>query len=151
MIRVKKKSTKMRGFRTCGGGCSKKRRGSGHRGGRGLAGSGKKKKTKWTRTIITMPDHIGSYGFSRDSYLRKDPSFINVGAIEEKIDTFIDKKVAETKEGKIYIDVSKLGIKKVCGKGNVTGVYVITAKEFSKKAEEKILSAGGEAVIAGDN
>ncbi len=151
MIRVKKKSTKMRGFRTCGGGCSKKRRGSGHRGGRGLAGSGKKKKTKWTRTIITMPDHIGSYGFSRDSYLRKDPSFINVGAIEEKIDTFIDKKVAETKDGKIYVDVSKLGIKKVCGKGIVTGVYVITAKEFSKKAEEKILSAGGEAVIAGDN
>ena len=46
MIRVKKKSTKMRGSRTCGGGCSKKRRGAGHRGGRGLAGTGKKKKKK---------------------------------------------------------------------------------------------------------
>ena len=151
MIRVKKKSTKMRGFRTCGGGCSKKRRGSGHRGGRGLAGSGKKKKTKWTRTIITMPGHIGAYGFSRDSYLRKDPSFINVGAIEEKLNSLIDKNIAEKKDGKIYVDVSKIGVKKVCGKGNVKGVYVITANEFSKKAEEKILSAGGEAVITGDN
>ncbi len=151
MIRVKKKITKMRGSRTCGGGCSKKRRGAGHRGGRGLAGSGKKKKTKWTRTILTMPNHVGSYGFSRDSYLRKDPSFINVGTIEEKIETLIGKKVAEKKQGKVYLDVSKLGVKKVCGKGNVKGAYVISAKEFSKKAEEKILSAGGEAVIIGDN
>lgn len=151
MIRVKKKISKMRGSRTCGGGCSKKRRGAGHRGGRGLAGSGKKKKTKWTRTIITMPGHIGSYGFSRDSYLRKDPSFINVGTIEEKIDTLIDKKIAEKKEGKVYLDVSKIGIKKVCGKGNIKGVYVISANEFSKKAEEKILLAGGEAVLLGDN
>jgi len=98
-----------------------------------------------------MPDHIGAYGFSRDSYLRKDPSFINVGAIEEKIHSLIDKNVAEKKEGKIYVDVSKLGINKVCGKGNIKGAYIITAKEFSKKAEEKILSAGGEAVLAGDN
>ncbi|MCC7573467.1 MAG: 50S ribosomal protein L15 [Candidatus Methanofastidiosum sp.] len=151
MIRVKKKITKMRGSRTCGGGCSKKRRGAGHRGGRGLAGSGKKKKTKWTRTIITMPGHVGSYGFSRDSYLRKDPSFINVGYIEDKIQNLIDRNIAEKKEGKLYIDVSKLGVKKVCGKGQITGAYIITAEEFSKKAEEKILLAGGEAVVAGDN
>ncbi|HOM95913.1 MAG: 50S ribosomal protein L15 [Candidatus Methanofastidiosa archaeon] len=151
MIRIKKKSTKMRGTRTCGGGCSKKRRGAGHRGGRGLAGSGKKKKTKWTRTIVTMPYHIGSYGFSRNSNLRKDSSFINVGAIEEQINSLIEKNIAEKKEGKIFVDISKLGISKVCGKGNVKGSYVVTASEFSKKAEEKILSAGGEAVIVGDN
>ena len=151
MIRVKKKITKMRGSRTCGGGCSKKRRGGGHRGGRGLAGSGKKKKTKWTRTIVTMPGHIGAYGFSRDSYLRKDPSFINVGAIEDQLLSLMDKNVAQKKEGKIYVDVSKLGVNKVCGKGNINGAYIITAKEFPKKAEEKILSAGGEALVAGDN
>jgi len=98
-----------------------------------------------------MPDHIGSYGFSRDSYLRKDSSFINVGAIEEQINSLIEKKIAKKKEGKIFVDISKLGINKVCGKGNVKGSYIITANEFSKKAEEKILLAGGEAVIVGDN
>ena len=101
MIRIKKKSTKMRGTRTCGGGCSKKRRGAGHRGGRGLAGSGKKKKTKWTRTIVTMPYHIGSYGFSRNSNLERTLSFINVGAIEEQINSLIEKILPKRKKENI--------------------------------------------------
>ena len=39
MIRKTKKIRKQRGSRSVGGGCTKKRRGAGHRGGRGQAGA----------------------------------------------------------------------------------------------------------------
>ena len=45
MIRKTKKIRKLRGSRSVGGGCTKKRRGAGHRGGRGNAGLNKHHKT----------------------------------------------------------------------------------------------------------
>lgn len=40
MIRKTRKINKMRGSRSIGGGCTKKRRGAGHKGGKGKAGLG---------------------------------------------------------------------------------------------------------------
>ena len=62
MIRKTKKIRKQRGSRSVGGGCTKKRRGAGHRGGRGLAGGNKHLKT-WM--VINDPNHFGKYGFKR--------------------------------------------------------------------------------------
>ena len=41
MIRSKRKINKLRGSRSNGGGCTKKRRGAGNKGGRGNAGASK--------------------------------------------------------------------------------------------------------------
>ena len=62
MIRKTKKIRKQRGSRSVGGGCTKKRRGAGHRGGRGLAGGNKH---HWTWMVINDPKHFGKYGFKR--------------------------------------------------------------------------------------
>ena len=62
MIRKTKKIRKQRGSRSVGGGCTKKRRGAGHRGGRGQAGGNKH---HWTWMVINDPKHFGKYGFKR--------------------------------------------------------------------------------------
>ena len=62
MIRRTRKIRKMRGSRTVGGGSSKKRRGAGHRGGRGNSGL---HKSKWTWVVKYDPNHFGKYGFKR--------------------------------------------------------------------------------------
>ena len=56
MIRTKRKINKQRGSRSNGGGCTKKRRGAGNKGGKGKAGMGKQ---HWTWTVIHDPDHSG--------------------------------------------------------------------------------------------
>lgn len=63
MIRRKRKVRKLRGSHTHGwGGCKKKHRGGGSKGGRGgMAGTGgKRKNTKWTWVIKYAPDHLAS-------------------------------------------------------------------------------------------
>ena len=58
MIRSKRKINKLRGSRSNGGGCTKKRRGAGNKGGRGNAGASKQ---HWTWTAKFDPDHYGKH------------------------------------------------------------------------------------------
>ena len=60
MIRKTRKINKQRGSRSIGGGCTKKRRGAGNRGGKGNAGAGKQ---HWTWTVSHDRDHVGKHGF----------------------------------------------------------------------------------------
>ena len=62
MIRTKRKINKQRGSRSVGGGCTKKRRGAGNKGGKGNAGASKQ---HWTWTAKFDPDHYGKHGFKR--------------------------------------------------------------------------------------
>ena len=61
----RKKVVKYRGSHTHGGGAKKKRRGAGHRGGRGMAGSGKRADQK-KPTILKLygNSYFGKKGFS---------------------------------------------------------------------------------------
>ncbi len=146
MIRKSRKISKMRGSRTCGGGCSKKRRGAGHRGGRGNAGSGKEKKQKYTWFQIHEPNHLGKYGFQRADFLRSDQSGINVSAIDQYIDDFIAIGCATYEDDALVLDVASLGVKKVLGSGRISKPVIVKASLFSAKAKEKIEEAGGQAI-----
>jgi large subunit ribosomal protein L15 len=146
MIRKSRKISKMRGSRTCGGGCSKKRRGAGHRGGRGNAGSGKEKKQKYTWFQKYAPNHLGKYGFQRADFLRSDQSGINVSAIDQYIDDFIAIGCATYEDDALVLDVSSLGVKKVLGSGKISKPIIVKASLFSAKAIEKIEEAGGQAI-----
>jgi LSU ribosomal protein L15P len=92
MIRKRKKITKMRGSRTVGGGSSKKRRGAGHRGGRGQAGG---HKHHWTWIVKYDPEHFGKRGFKRPKKLIKDQKAINLGEIQEKLPKLIEEGIAK--------------------------------------------------------
>ena len=75
MIRTKRKINKQRGSRSNGGGCTKKRRGAGNKGGKGKAGAGKQ---HWTWTVIHDPNHFGKHGFKRPQKMIKRVNSVNL-------------------------------------------------------------------------
>ncbi|MBU7032897.1 MAG: 50S ribosomal protein L15 [Theionarchaea archaeon] len=145
MIRKRKKIRTMRGSRSVGGGSVKNRRGGGNRGGRGLAGSGKSKKTKSDYVRINFPGHIGRRGFKRPQKVIRSIKTINVQDLDQQIPALLESGHAQKKGDSITVDVGALGIEKVLGKGTVTHNLVVTAPSFSQSAVMKIEQAGGKA------
>ncbi|MFQ6050399.1 MAG: uL15m family ribosomal protein [Candidatus Hydrothermarchaeota archaeon] len=145
MIRKERKTKKYRGSKTCGGGSKKNRRGAGNRGGRGRAGM---HKHKWTYTVKYASDHFGKYGFKRAPSLVKPSKAINVGELEDLLNYLIAEGKIKKKK-KIVLDLKELGYTKVLGKGKLEKALTVKAPEFSRRAVEKIESAGGQAVSVG--
>ncbi|KZX11218.1 uL15 family ribosomal protein [Methanobrevibacter curvatus] len=144
MIRTKRKITKLRGSRSNGGGCTKKRRGAGHKGGKGRAGG---KKHHWTWVVKFDPDRFGKHGFKRNKSIVTKINPVNLEYLDTNYEKFINKGKA-TKEGNsIVIDVTELGYNKVLGKGKLLNPLTIKSPSFSNSAEEKIEEAGGEAIV----
>ena len=149
MVAIKKrnKSTRMHGRRrgTHGGGARKKRKGSGHRGGIGMAGTGKRGDQKKT-LVLNLYGHnyfgkqgITSRGTERDTRLR-----INIMQIVKNIENFVEKGIAKkTKEGYEIV----LRDYKLLGTGEANGKMIITCSEASKSAIEKIEKKGGKIIF----
>jgi large subunit ribosomal protein L15 len=70
-----------------------------------------------------------------------DPIIVDVGVLDEAADQLVERKDAKVRTGKYYIT---LDVDKVLGKGRVTKPLIVTARSFSKRAQEKIESAGGK-------
>ncbi|MGZ4852801.1 MAG: uL15m family ribosomal protein [Halobacteriota archaeon] len=138
---AKNKAKKFRGSRTCGGGTHKNRRGAGSRGGRGHAGGCKH---HFVRELL-LGRGYGSYGFVRPQNMLTDPAIVDVGALDEAAERLVELKRARVRTGKYYIT---LDVDKVLGNGRVTKPLIVTARSFSKRAQEKLESAGGKAKIA---
>jgi len=137
---AKNKAKKFRGSRTCGGGTHKNRRGAGSRGGRGHAGGCKH---HFVRELL-LGRGYGSYGFVRPQNMLSDPTIVDVGALDEAADELVERKHAKVRTGKYYIT---LDVDKVLGNGRVTKPLIVTARSFSKRAQEKLESAGGKAKV----
>ncbi len=135
-VNKRKKNTRMRAKTTHGYGSMKKNRGAGNRGGRGLAGTGKRADQK-------KPTILKNYGLA---YFGKK-GFKNqrrVG-IKRKI-LNLDQLDLTKKEGEFYVfDASTYD--KILGKGTLKNKIKIKCKSFSKLAIDKIEKAGGEAII----
>jgi large subunit ribosomal protein L15 len=138
----KRKTRKKRGSRTHGYGQVGQHRGGGQRGGHGKAGL---RKHKWTHTIKYAPERLRKHGFKPP--IRKELSAINVGKLDEQIDSLLENKQAEkTKEG-INIDLKGLGYDKLLGKGQVTHPLIVQVESCSKSAAEKIEKVGGKILV----
>lgn len=144
MIRKTRKIRKLRGSRSVGGGCTKKRRGAGHRGGRGQAGGNKH---HWTWMVINDPKHFGKYGFKRPQKTIQEFKPINLAYIDDEIDKLLANEVATKEDGQIVLDVTDLGYNKVLGRGSLSNAMLIKAPKFSKSAVSKIEEAGGVAEV----
>lgn len=144
MIRKTKKIRKQRGSRSVGGGCTKKRRGAGHRGGRGQAGENKH---HWTWMVINDPKHFGKYGFKRPQKTIQQFKPINLSVIDNNIEKLLADEIAVKEDGQIVLDVTQLGYNKVLGKGSLSTAITIKAPKFSQSAISKIEDAGGIAEI----
>lgn len=127
--RQKKRNRKYLGSRRWGVGNIKNNRGKGSRGGVGRGGI----KHKWSHTVVYEKERIGKHGFKP---WRRETL--------EEIDLYgISTRAIAAKEEKPTIELKGY---KVLSSGNLSRPAVIKASAFSKKAMEKIKSAGGDAV-----
>lgn len=136
VVRKKKKVTKYRGSKTHGGGSMKKRRGAGHRGGRGRAGSFKrgdgKRPSYWK-------EKKESKFKSHDAIVQT----VNVGHLSSMIENLAVQGRATEKSGVFTIDLATLSIGKLLGAGRVHHKMNITVAVASDRAIERIEAAGG--------
>lgn len=144
VVRRKKKSRSLRGWRTHSWGRVGQHRRSGSRGGRGHAGY---HKHYWTWVVKYAPDWFGKHGFTRHPNIVPKPRCINIKDIDDNIDIWIREGKADLK-GDIYeIDLTKLGFTKLLGSGRITKKVLIRVIEATRKAVEKVRQAGGEVVL----
>jgi len=142
MIKTKKrkKSSRMHGKKmgTHGWGARKKHKKSGHRGGKGMSGSGKRADHKKT-LVIKLHGHkyFGKQGITSKRTKKDKENRINLREI-------INKYVKDKKSEKFEIDLSNY---KILGTGEVKNKLIIKAKDASKSAREKVEAKGGEILV----
>ena len=141
-IHKRKKSSKMhgRGRGTHGYGERKKHKTSGHRGGKGMSGSGKRADQKKTLVLKKYGHkYFGKQGITSRGTKRDIRKRINLQQIEINLEKYGHK------QGDAWgIDLKNY---KILGTGEVTQKLIINAKEASKSAMEKVEAKGGEIII----
>ncbi len=173
---AKLKVKKFRGSRTCGGGSHKKRRGAGHRGGRGNAGVHKHKYLKFLKLEKLGLYEFGKHGFTRPRSVVKEFSRekelkqrlkelrdqgkldentyrilksrreINVGDLDAIVENLVSLGLAEKRGEKFFVDLGNLGYSKLLGSGNVTKALEVKVANATVKAVEKLKALGGGVV-----
>ena len=139
----RKKNSRQRGTHTHGWGSKKKHRGAGNRGGRGMAGTGKRGDAK--KPSIWKKKYLGKFGFKKKN-IKIKIKHITIKTVEQLIDKWVQLKLAEEKNGVISVDLQKVGYNKLLSNGKVSKKLKISVPYASAKAIEKIKSAGGEIV-----
>ena len=142
-LKKRKKSSRFRGSHTHGRGFKKKARGSGHRGGKGMAGTGKRAGQRKT-LILNLPyDYFG-----KDKALRRKQKpklkSINLQQIISNLPSFLKNK--QSTESKDPASINLKGYK-ILGKGDINKKLIIKASAASKSAMEKVKKSGGEIII----
>ena len=149
-----RKVRKMRGRRTHGFGRVGQHRKTGQRAGRGKTTQWKKSKKSYylKQKELGFPDpdwKMGKKGFKRPQDINRIYKIrtLNVKDLDQKIENFVlDNKA--TKSGNTFnINLNNINIQKVLGRGNLNKTINITVNKASKRAIEKIETAGGKITL----
>ncbi len=145
VVHKRKKVTKYRGSKTHGGGAMKKRRGAGHRGGRGKAGTGKRAKTKKPSILqVYGNNYLGKHGFKRPAKVLITKNCININQLETKFDSWF-KQGKIKKDGDAYkVHLTELGYGKLLGSGKIVNKWDIIISSASQAAIKKVESKNGK-------
>ena len=123
MAHKDRKTSKLRGTRTCGYGNAQKHRGAGSRGGRGMGGS---KKQKWSWVVKYKPGYFGRKGFKRPKVVIRENVITNVGYLGRNIEKLVEMGTA-TKDGAKYtLDMTQTDYNKLLGSGTIDVTIDIT-------------------------
>ncbi len=142
-LKKRKKSNRMRGSRTHGW-AMKKHKGSGNRGGKGMAGTGNRADQKKTYVIRYHFPYFGKQGYTSRGTAKRKSKEINLNEIESNLHHYLSKGKAK-KEGKeILLDLSEY---KILGNGEVQQPLMITARAASASALKKVEKAGGKIIV----
>ncbi len=141
VVHKRKKAKRLRGSQTHGWGSKKKHRGSGHKGGVGMAGTGKRADQK--KPSIWKEDYFGKKGFKfKGSKVEVIP--VNIQYLEENVERLVSEKLAEKSNDVYSVNLSKLGFNKLLGTGRVTKRFNISVRYASGGIISKVKEAGGE-------
>ena len=143
-VNRRKKDVKFRGSHTHGWGSKKKHRGSGNRGGKGNAGTGKR--ADQNKPSIWHEQYFGKHGFTHKGAIHHKT--VNVEYLNENIEKLVKSNEAKLQNGAFAVNIADLGFDKLLGKGRVTKKLVITADYASSRAVEAVKGAGGEVIVA---
>ena len=138
----RRKSSRMhgRGRGSHGWGERKKHRKKGHKGGKGMSGTGKRADQKKTLVIKLYGNkYFGKQGITSRGTERDKRNRINLQTIENNLSSY-GKKAGDKWE----INLENY---KILGTGEVRNKLIIKAKEASQSAIDKIKKAGGEITI----
>ncbi len=138
------KNTRLRGSHTHGYGGKKKHRGAGSRGGRGMAGTGKRADTN-KPSISANTKYFGVHGFTPVN--RKLVQTINLNTLQSRIEGLVAQKVAEKKGDTYVVDLTKTAYGKLLGSGSITIPVTVTVNTASARAIEKVQAAKGSVVV----
>ena len=138
------KKSRHRGSHTHGRGAKKKARGSGHRGGVGKAGTGKRADHKKSSIL----NKFGNKYFGKDKVRRAatkiEEKVMNLQNLAENIESFVQKGIATLNKGVYEIDLKD---HKIIGDANLNIKLRVNAKAASQGALEAIKQSGGEITI----
>lgn len=146
-VNRRKKVVKQRGSHTHGWGSKKKHRGAGNRGGRGMAGSGKR---AGQRKQFILKEYGNAY-FGKKGFFKhnaKHVNAVNVSYIEEQLPKLLVKKLISEENKGYIVNLKDLGYDKLLGSGKLTKKFIITAGSASKKAIERVKELGGEVILS---
>jgi len=125
---------------TAGHGARKKHRSSGNRGGKGMAGTGKRADQKKTLVLkLYGNSYFGKQGITSRGTKKDKRDRINLGQIQSNLEKY-GKKTSKGWE----INLENY---KILGEGEVNEKLIITAKEASQSASEKVKEKGGEIIL----
>ena len=144
----------MRGTRTQGYGRVGQHRKAGQRAGKGKTTQWKKsKKTYYLKQKeLGFPDpdwDFGKRGFKRPQDINRiyHVNTLNIKDLDSKIEDLTLKNVA-TKSGNTYtLNLKDINIQKILGRGEINKKINLTVNKASKRAIEKIESAGGKVTL----
>ncbi len=127
---------------THGWGARKKHKKSGHRGGSGMAGTGKRADQKKTlMTKLYGHGYFGKQGITSKKTEKDRRQRINLKDIELNLERYIREGKAKKTEKGYEINLPSY---KILGDGEVNNKLFINAFESSESAMEKVKKAGGE-------
>ena len=149
-----KRIRKMRGTRTQGYGRVGQHRKAGQRAGKGKTTQWKKSKKSYylKQKELGFPDpdwDFGKRGFKRPQDINRiyRVNALNIKDLDSKIEDLTLKNVA-TKTGNTYtINLKDINIQKILGRGDINKKINLTVDKASKRAIEKIESAGGKVTL----
>ena len=142
-VNRRKKDVKFRGSHTHGWGSKKKHRGSGNRGGKGNAGTGKR--ADHNKPSIWHGQYFGKHGFVHKGAIHHKT--VNIEYLNENIEKLVKSNAAKLQGGAFVVNIRDLGFDKLLGKGRATKKLVITADYASASAVEAVEAAGGKVIV----
>jgi len=138
----------MRGSKTHGWGAMKKHRSAGNKGGKGMAGTGKRGDAK-KPVIWKNKKYFGKHGFK--SKTRDKMNAITLAYLETNVNKLIQEKKAVLENNVVKIDLKDLGAGKLLGSGLITKKFIITCDKATKRGIDKVASLGGTVTLKNDS